>query len=107
MGGATVSQTGRDVNEVLEKLKTSILNAIPMGLLPDSDVALYQPSTKVGKIFQAQIVWKTTEYGEEYPADVLFFEKEKGRNVALPITVTAHYGHKPEKDEWIGCLHLH
>jgi len=105
MGGATVSQTGKDVNEVLEKLKASILNAIPT-LFPDSDVVLYQPSTNVGKIFEAKIVWKTTEYGEEYPADVIFFEKEKGRNIGLPVTVTACYGQKPKENEWIGCIHL-
>lgn len=104
MGGTTIIQNGKTVEEVLAKIKKGIIRAFP-NLAPDSDVALYNPTTKEGKIFKATIKWAKSDENE-YPEDVEFKEAEEG-NIAMPTTVASIYGKKPRKGEWQGSIHLH
>jgi len=101
MGGATIIQNGKTVKAVLKKIRKGIIEAFP-NLSPDSDVVLYDQTTKEGKIFKATIKWAKSE--DEI--DVEFKEAEQG-NIAMPATVASIYGKKPRKGEWQGSVHLH
>lgn len=102
MGGTTIIENGKTIKAVLQKIKEGIITAFP-NLQPDSDVALYNPTVKEGKIFKAKIKRGEDGYSIE---DVAFLEVEKG-NIGMPVAVASIYGKKPKKDEWQGSIHLH
>lgn len=101
MGGTTLSYTGKTIEEVLEKLKKGILDAIHI-MQPDSDAAVLKPSEKIGKAYTVETIWK-----DNAPIDVKFTDKGNSGNVGMPVTVASLYGPKPAEDEWVGCIHLH
>ena len=108
MGGTTIVVNGKTVEDVLRKIKKAILNC-QMTMRPDSDVVLYNPSTKEGKIFKPVI--KYSQKGEGVFAidvieDVCFEEVESG-NIGMPVAVASIYGKKPKEGEWQGAVHLH
>jgi len=105
MGGTTLVQNGKTVEAVLKKIKEEIIKAFP-NFSPDSDVVLFNPTTKEGKIFKATTKWAKSQDEIEYPEDVEFKEVEQG-NIAMPATVASIYGKKPRKGEWQGSVHLH
>jgi len=101
MGGYNIARTGKDVNKILEEIKSLILSANrEHRMYPDSDLALYNPTTKEGRIFKIILI------PEDNPETVVLKEVKKG-DVERPIVTAKAYGPKPEKDEWIGCVHVH
>ena len=105
MGGTTIIRNGKEIEEVLQKIKAAILRAYP-ALFPDSDVVVCNPTTKQGKIFKAIVKWAEEGDAWEYPTDVIFEETKRGK-ISMPLAVASLYGKKTGKGEWQGSIHLH
>jgi len=102
LGGTTIIKIGKTAEEVLERLKKSVLDAVPT-VYPDSDAAILNPSTNIGKAYELEIVWENNA-----PKDVKFTMKGDKGNVGMPISVAKLFGPPTTKENpWIGCVHLH
>ena len=100
MGGCTITRTGKDSNKLLYEICAEIQKAFP-NLQPDSSIILFNPTTEEQKVYEFEF---THEYGETFTVKET---KSLGHGGGVALAVSAHYGTKPQKKEWIGTVHLH
>ena len=101
MGGFNIAKTGKDVDKILEQIKSDVLAANrEYRMYPDSDLALYNPTTKEGRIFKVILI------PEDNPTRVVLEEVKKG-DVRRPISTVKAFGPKPKEGEWVGSVHMH
>jgi len=99
MGGSTITVYGLKIETTLEKMKAGILSAVPT-LWADSSIILFNPTTKEAHFYKVIYLGK---YGER----IKLREVKMGRNIGMPLSVSAHYQRKPRRNEWLGTVHLH
>jgi hypothetical protein len=102
--GATTSMKGQTAEEVVKKLQEAIQKTFP-NLLPDSNIAVYQPSTGARKLFK--VILEGPD--EEIEVKIVEVSVTTPVNSATlcAVAIMANYGDQPVKDEWIGCVHFH
>ncbi len=102
--GATITQYGKTVKEVLGKIRTQVKAAYPM-LQPDGDVALIQKAKPeqwiIAKIFKVEL--KTNP--DQSIKEVTLIETPKG-NVGMATAVSGCYSRNPENSEYMATVHL-
>lgn len=100
MGGITITRTEKDPNKLLYEICAEIQKSFP-NLQPDSSIILFNPTTKKSKVYKFEF---THPYGETFIVKPI---RKLGRGGPCAIQVSANYRKKPEKNEWIGMVHLH
>lgn len=99
--GATVTETGSSIEEVLQKIKEQIKAAFTMQ--PDSDIVVH--NKKMDEFHLYKVVLSVD--GPELGIELIEIPLDSPINLATQcaIQVHSHYG-KKTRDAWSGCVHF-
>ena len=97
MGGCTITQIGKNVEDLLETMKKQVLAAAKSGLWVDSALVLIDPENEESRLYRVEYSPLLTE--------VVLTEVPKGR--AFHVGVASRYGPHPEKGQMVATVHVH
>jgi len=104
LGGTLITKNSKYPKVLLRYLKNQMIRAAQIGLYPDSEAVIFNPTKKYGKIYKCELIYLENE-SQDIPADVKFTEVEAGR--IFPVAMAFVYATHPKKNEYIGMVHLH
>lgn len=101
--GNTISVNGKTPEAIVEEMKTKIKNAFPYHQ-PDSDLSLHNPTTKETKLYRVTL--EGPDENMQVHIKEICVETPINSAMRCAIAVAMNFAEKPERNEWIGCIHF-